>query len=345
MMRSLWALSPALAIFFAASAARADVLSVSTNLHPSHWGVTQGIQPYMACVTNRTAGALRFEFYHSGSIAATHEALNAINGGLVDIAYVVMVAETARMPLNGIPMLPGLSASVLDLTKANRASISKDGKLAAEYSDNQIVPLMVNMFPAYQIAGRSQSFESLASLRNAKISAGGGSLVVTLDAVAASPVEMNAGDLYVAIQQGTLDGSMLALASVESYKLYEVLSSVSTNGMFGSATGTWSIGLQKWQKLPHEHQQALVDCGREAEITLANWVDAWTDDLAKSLAENGLKTFEYSSDEIALIDTKLAEARDVYIRRLDERGLPASTAMSEFADALAGMRTSAELSE
>lgn len=335
MMSTARAFLPATALLcLAAGETRAETFSVSTNLPQTHWGVTQGIDPFMACVTERTGGGITFEFYHSGMIASTQEALNAVNAGLADIAYIVMVAETARMPLNGIPMLPGLSDSVIEMTAANRAALDAEGALASEYRANNIVPLLINMYPAYQLAGRTATFDTLASMRNAKISAGGGSLIVTLDALGASPVEMNAGDLYVSIQQGTLDGSMLGLASIESYKLFEVLKSVSTNGMFGSATGTWSIGTAKWDGLSPEQQTAMRDCGREVEITLARWVDNWTEELEAAFAGHGVKTFAYSESELAVLDTQLSSARQAYINRLDSRGLPASAALQEYVAAL-----------
>lgn len=330
-------LLPAATILLATTAlAQADTLTVGTNLPQTHWGVSEGIQPFMECVTDRTKGEIDFEFYHSGMIANTQEALNAVNTKLVDISYVVMVAETARMPLNGIPMLPGLSDSVLEMTVANRAVLDSDSTLAEEYQANSIVPILINMYPAYQMAGRDKAFDTAESMRNAKISAGGGSLIVTLDAMGASPVEMNSGDLYVAVQQGTLDGSLLAIASIESYKLHEVLESVSTNGMFGSATGTWSIDTEKWNSLSDESQTYMAECGREVEIELAKWVDNWTEELEGEISGHGVNTFAYSQSEMAALDQKLALARDTYVQRLEARGLPARKALTEYMDALQG---------
>ncbi|WP_449415862.1 hypothetical protein [Ochrobactrum teleogrylli] len=130
---------------FIAAQVEAATFSVSTNLPDVHWGVTHGIKPYMACVTARTNKEINFEFYPAGEIANTQEALNAVNSGLADIAYIVMVAETARMPLNGIPMLPGMSSSVRELTSANRNALDAGGVIAKEYEENKIVPLLLNM--------------------------------------------------------------------------------------------------------------------------------------------------------------------------------------------------------
>src|SRR5690606_3772031 len=135
--------------------------------------------------------------------------------------------------------------------------------------------------------------------------------------------ESATSDVYLSMQQGTVDGSMLSLASVKPYNLHEVMTSASFNGSFGVATGIWSIDRGVWDGLPAEQQAALRDCGLEVENRLAEWTDNWLADVRTELEGAGVTVFDYSPEELTVIEDHLREARQEYIDRLSARGLPA----------------------
>jgi TRAP-type transport system periplasmic protein len=227
-------------------------------------------------------------------------------------------------------MLPELGDTVVEMTKGVRKAFDGNTLIAREFADNKIVPLMVNMFPPYQMISRGRPFTDLDSLRGKKITSGGGSLIVTLNALGANPIEMPAGDIYLSMQQGAIDGAMLALASVKPYKLEEVSKSMSSNGAFGSANGTWSIDSGVWAKLSPEHQKAMRDCGLKVEMQLAEWVDKWADTLKAEFKAKGVDVYEFSPASKKAISEKLALSRKDYVERLNKRGLPAQQALDEY---------------
>jgi TRAP-type transport system periplasmic protein len=311
-------------------AAKAETLIMSTNVPPQHWASTQGAEPFMACVKDATAGRLDFNYFPSGQIAGFFESLNAVNNGLAQIAYIVVSAQTDKLALNGIPMLPELGNSVVEMTAANRKALDSGGLLSQEFANNRIRPLLINMFPPYQMISRTTAFDTLGSLQGKKITSGGGSLIVTLNALGANAIEMPAGDIYLAMQQGTVDGAMLALASVTPYKLQEVAKAMSSNGAFGSASGIWSIDTGVWEKLPPEHQKALTECGLKVEADIAKYADNLTVELKKTFTEAGVNVYEFSADAKKEIAAKLEAAREDYLARVESRGQPARQAYEEY---------------
>lgn len=317
-------------IALSAVAVRAETFIVSTNVPPAHWASTQGAEPWMACVKEATKGDIDFTYFPSGQIAGFFEALNAVNTGLAQIAYIVVSAQTDKMPLNAIPMLPEMGDTVVEMTAANRKALNGGGLLAQEFDKNRIHPLLINMFPPYQMLSRGAPFDTLASLQGKKISSGGGSLVVTLNALGANAIEMGSGDIYLAMQQGTLDGTMLALASIKPYKLEEVVKAMSGNGAFGSASGIWSIDTAVWEKLSPEHQKAMTDCGLKVEASIAKYADDLTATLKKEFAAQGINVYDYTPEAKAALSDKLRTAREEYIARLEARGLPAQQAYEEY---------------
>ena len=284
----------------------------------------------MKCVKDVTKNGIDFNYFPSGQIAGFNQSLDAVNKGLAQISYIVVSAQTDKLPLNGIPLLPELGDSVVEMTNSYRKALDAGGPITDEFTKNRIRPLLINMFPAYQMISRSEPLDSLERLSGKKISSGGGSLIVTLKSVGTNAIEMVPTDIYLALQQGTIDGTMLALASVKPYKLQEVVKAMSTNGSFGSAAGIWSIDTGVWGKLSQGHQKALTDCGLKVEAELAQWVDKLTESLKAEFAASGIKMFQYTDAAKALIAQRLKAAREEYVSRIAARGLPAQKAYEDY---------------
>ncbi len=324
----------ACSLALSAAVAKAETLTVSTNLPPSHWGSSMAADPWMACVKGASNGEIDFKYFPSGQIAGFFESLKAVNDGLADIAYIIVSAQTDKLPLNGIPMLPQMGDTVVEMTTANRKALDSGGLLAQEFTKSRLYPLLINVFPVYQLLSRSEPFDTLEKINRKKLSAGGGSLIVTVNALGARAVEMSTGDVYLGVQQGTVDGSMLPLASVKPYKLNEVVKSMSGNGSFGSSSGIWSIDLEVWKKLSSKNQQAMRGCGLKVEMELAEWVDKWTEELKTEFKASGIKVYDFSPEAKAAIGERLKVATDDYINRLAARGLPAREAYEQYLKAL-----------
>lgn len=312
------------------SAAHADKLVVTTNLPPSHWASTNGGVPLLECVSAATNNEVEFDYYDSGKLATFFQSLSAVNDGLAQVSYVVISAQSDKLPLTGITMLPGLGRNTVEATQATRAALDSDSEIAKEFANNRIVPVMINIFPAYQMLSVGAPFDTLEAIQGKKISSGGGSLMVTLADLGASPVEMQTADLYLALQQGTLDGTMLSTTSVEPYKLQEVIKSITANGNFGTASGIWSVDSAVWDAMPDAHKTAFLDCGKKVEAELAAWADQYVLDTQAKLKEQGIQVAEISTEELAKINVELESARQDYISRLTERGIPAEKAYKEY---------------
>ncbi|WP_449415838.1 TRAP transporter substrate-binding protein [Ochrobactrum teleogrylli] len=311
--------------------ALAEKLIVTTNVPTTHWSSVQGAEPFMACLTERTGGGIEFEYYHSGQLASFFQSLDAVNSGLAQISYIVLSAQSDKLPLTGLTMLPGMGETVTEITKAMRAELDSDSLMAQEYKNNNIIPLLINVFPPYQMVSRTKPLDTAETLRNKRISSGGGPLLVTLSSVGATAIEMPASDMYMAMQQGTVDGSLLSLSSIKPYSLQEVLGSASSNGRFGVASGIWSIDIGVWKKLSEDQRTALRDCGLKVETEIAAWADNWMHEIKSELEAQNIKVFEYSEEELAKLDKKLERARADYIGRLSGRGLPAQEAFDAYA--------------
>jgi TRAP-type transport system periplasmic protein len=318
----------------APSAGAAEKFSLTVNVPPNHWLSTEGLEPFMGCVKEATKGDVDFSYFHSGQIASAQQALDAVNSGLVQVAYLVISLLSDKFPLNGISMLPNLGDSVTEMTNANRKVLEVSSPFRKEFTDNRVHPLLINMFPTYQVLSTGAPISTPSEFAGKKIRVSGGSLNFVASSVGATPISGPSSEAYLMLQQKVVDATLLALVSVQPYKLEEVTKSMSTNGPFGSATNMLVIDARIWSKLTPENQKALTDCGLKIEARLAQYLDEMTDKLQAQFAAEGMKMYEFTPQARADLEERLKGASDHYIARLQARGLPAREAYDMYLRAL-----------
>lgn len=148
---SLLAAAPGLAV---------EKLIITTNVPPQHWASTQGAEPFMACVKKASNGDIDFNYFPSGQLQNFNNSLDVVNNGLAQISYLVISALSGKMPVTGITMLPALGNNVVEMTKATRKVIDAEGPYKKEFADNKVRPLLINVFPPYQMILKSGPIEA-----------------------------------------------------------------------------------------------------------------------------------------------------------------------------------------
>lgn len=317
-----------------ASAGRAETLILSANVPPTHWASTDGLEPYMACVTDSSGGEIDFNYFPTEQLATARESLSAVNDGLAQVSFLVPSVLTDRFPLNNIPMLPDMGDDVVSMTKAYREVLSDGGPLSVEFEKNGVKPLLLNLYPPYQVMSVGDPIRTPADFEGKKISVFGGAQSFTVRALGAVPVELGGPDIYMALQQGTVDGNIYALPSADSWKLNEVTKSISTNANFGGAAGVLAIDTAVWDRLSPSSQAALVDCGLKVEASLAERADALAEELARKFAEEGMEVYEFTDEAKSALAERLKGAATEFISRLTDRGLPGQEVYDQYREAL-----------
>lgn len=316
------------------SGASADTLTVAHGFSPGHLITTQGVEAWTACVEEITNGDVGFNHFPSGQVVSFGTSLDALNEGLSDVSALLVAYNSSKLPLNGITMLPDLGNTSVEMVKAYRKMLESNGSMANEFATNEVRPLLVNLLPAYQIISMKGSIDTVEKFQGLKVRVGGGVMNFTANALGATPVEIGGGDMYVAMQRGTVDGTFLTLSSVKSYSLEELVNAMSSNGAFGSGATVLAMDEGTLGRLSPEHQKAIIDCGLEVEMQLAEYLDSVDEELMAEFAADGITVFEYSEEANVAIADRLEGVANDYISRLQERGLPAQDVYENYREAL-----------
>ena len=93
------------ALIAMASSARAETLILSANVPPTHWASTEGLEPYMACVTDSTGGEVKFDYYPTEQLATAIDEIELRTGLPATDPLTRPLAELVDMVLQAFPML------------------------------------------------------------------------------------------------------------------------------------------------------------------------------------------------------------------------------------------------
>ncbi|ABL71337.1 TRAP transporter substrate-binding protein [Paracoccus denitrificans] len=315
--------------------AQAEKLVLAHGYAPSHNVLVHGIVPWMACVRDGTQNAYDFDHFPSGQISGHTQSVSSLNSGLADLSVIVVAYSSDKVPMNGIPLLPGMGTTSVEMVGAYRRALSQDGILAGEYAAIDTVPLLVSILPAYQVFSTIGPIDTLEKFAGFKVRVSGGSPTFMAQSLGAIPIEINATDMYIALQRKTVDGTFLTMSSAKPYAIHELVNAVSTNGSFGSGSSVLAMDRGKFEALPPEHRQVFVDCGLEAEMATAEYVDAENAAVQAEFVTLGIDAFAYPDDVLEVLAARMSQVTSEYIGRLTDRGLPAAEALQEYQNARA----------
>ncbi|WP_338787121.1 DctP family TRAP transporter solute-binding subunit [Metabacillus sp. FJAT-53654] len=113
-------------------------------------------------------------------------------------------------------------------------------------------------------------------------------LVSIFEALGSNPTPMAFGELYMALQQGTVDGQENPISNIHASKFYEVQDYLSLTGHSYSPT-TVAISDEFWNTLSPEQQEIIQSSLTEASKFHRNLVMEDEEKLLAELEEGGMK--------------------------------------------------------
>lgn len=119
---------------------------------------------------------------------------------------------------------------------------------------------------------------------------------VGFDVLGATSTGMDLGDVYTALQQGTIDGAENPLATLYGRKLHEVAKNLILDGHVLNFT-TWVMSADLFNSLTPEQQELLITTGEEAGFFNNDLVDESNEEYLQMMKDEGVTVVE-PTDEV-----------------------------------------------
>jgi C4-dicarboxylate-binding protein DctP len=217
-------------------------------------------------VAERTKHKVEFIEGYGGSMVKVNDTLEGVQTGIIDIGGYCFCFEPSRLPLHAFQvMLPFGTMSPEMSVKLARAVYDKVPALSKVFEDRYGQVLLGLIADNGYNLVTTFEWNTVSDLKGRKL-AGAGLNLKWLEYAGATPVQSSLPEAYTSLQTGVYNGWIMFPSGVVNFKLNEVAKYYTEIG-FGAIT--WhglTINRARFNRLPKEVQDILLEVGREYEV-------------------------------------------------------------------------------
>ncbi len=251
------------ALLRAAPAAEKNIRVSFTVASGSIWD--RGAQKFKQLVEERSGGKIGMEIFPNGTLVSGNDRveLEMVQAGAVDIALKSTIWLTQLDKRFFAVCLPWLF-------KDDKAAMAfMDGPIGQQLSGDleknvDLIPLAWGSGSFFQLYTNKGPITKPADMAGVKIRVPGNEIFVnSWKAIGAVPVSMSFGEVFPALQTGTIDGGTSPIPLIYSSKFYEISKYLCINNFAFEAIGVLA-GAPFWSTLSPEEQKLVREAAVDA---------------------------------------------------------------------------------
>lgn len=248
---------------------------------------------FAECLAERSDGSLNLQVFHSAQLGSDAETLELIQSGALDFTRSSLIANI--VPNMGVMDLPYLFD---DYEHWVRSVDGEPGEVIREEALGHDVRILSYDLGGWRDVYGNREIDSIDDFKGLKIrTLQTEAYLAFFDELGAVPSPMAFTEVYLALQQGTLDAAETALTSMADAKQQEVTTQVTVTH-HGLSASVWIMAEATWQKLDEEQQQVVVECDAERnEMQRTQELEA-IDNVQGVLEDAGMTFTEIDLDEL-----------------------------------------------
>lgn len=205
----------------------------------------------------RSDGRVEIEFFWSQSLTKAKDTYKAVGAGLTDVGTVLGVYTPAELPIWNLANVP-FSGRDNWLGPKVWQEMRKLSPELREETEKKGVRILANFTTGPVDIISKKPILKLEDLAGIKIRSTGGWSVLMKE-LGATPISIGFGELYQALDKGTVDAATSYVTSTRAYKHYEVVNHV-TEVQMGQLLG-FGIGIntRTFDRMPEDLQQIILE--------------------------------------------------------------------------------------
>ena len=279
------------------AAAAAGLLPAAVNAQATKLTLGHGAAPgnprheaavlFAERVKAKTNGRFEIQVAHSAQLGDDAAMITALRSGTLDISANSQGAMANVVPEYSALGLPFLFADV------QKAWQLLDGPVGAELAKRTAAKGMVVL--GYwdngirHVTNGKRAVKAPADLKGLKIRTPPDTMTVDImQTLGADTQQIKFAELYVALQQGVVDGQENPLTNIASAKLYEVQKYLTLTGHKYEAN-PFVISKRTWDKLSAADQKVFTEAAAEATQAQRKWSKEADEKLVAELKSKGVQ--------------------------------------------------------
>ena len=272
----------------------------ASSKHPFH----DGLEYFAARVAEKTGGKIEIEVFGDRQLGDDKQLLEglqigSIEGAMVSSPVLPLVIGAGSFDALQLPFVAGSYEELSDVLSSPLGD-----QLLATLDEKSIAGLGFVEAGKRHFLARDTAVTSVEGFKGLK------TRIVPIplhkavwEAVGVNPVGMAYGEIYSALETGTIEAVEINLSSIQSESLYESAKDVTLTGHY-FWPGVIMVAGPTWESFDDETKTAFREAGREATIEAYRQGAQQEADARAFLEENGVTVHEL--DDLAALQAAVA---------------------------------------
>ena len=245
-------------------------------------------------VKARTDGRVEITPVYNGALAKVTETLDAVRDGVVPMGIALASFMSGVVPALGYAeMIGGLPSDAADTSKAF-TEIWPDVTAALE--PQGVVPLWGQTAFGTGVICRDKHLKSKADWSGQTVRAAGRWQSKQVEAMGAQPVPIDTAEIYIALQNGTVNCALMNPTVTVSLRLYEV-APYYTNLDLPSNIVTYIVNKDAWEAIPEADRAIIEEVSAEAMAKGVPYIKGKMEEQLKTIESGGGKVHAATAEE------------------------------------------------
>jgi tripartite ATP-independent transporter DctP family solute receptor len=252
-----------------------------------------GSLKFAELVAKKTNGKVEIKVFPADQLGKQRQLVEGCQLGTVDMVLTSDVLLSSFVPVVGVLNLPFLFKDTKQVGDVLDGPVGKKIDDAVAKKGLIVIGWWENGFR--HITNSRKPIKTPADLQGLKIRTPEGNVFIeTFNSYGAGATPMSFGELYSALQLGTVDGQENPTSHVLSQKYYEVQKYLSLTYHIHVAEPLL-MSAKIYKTLPTEYQKALLEAGKEVTVWMRKEVNSME---AKEIAELKIKGMKVNKADI-----------------------------------------------
>lgn len=284
-----------------------------TEAHPYHLGAVK----FAELVDEYTNGTVQVEIFPNGTLGAERDMVEGVSMGTVNACITTNAPLTNFNADFNVFEFPYLFTNREEAHKVLDSEFGQN--LMAELEDINIIGLAYFENGFRNISNNKHEIKTVEDLAGLKIRTMESEIhLAAFQAMGANPTPMNWGEVYTALQQGTIDGQENPAMAILDGKIYEVNQYLSITEHFYSPAELL-ISADLFNSLSAEQQEAIKKAAAEACEYQREQAGEFNQSKLDTLEENGMLITEVDKTSFQEATQVVYDTyQDEYGAQLDE---------------------------
>ena len=309
-------------------------IKFSTWHPPASREVTTVWIPMLEELQKRSNGRITYTMYAGGALGKGPEHFDIVKKGLADMGYFTATWTPGKFPLTDVLSLAAWVDGKDLATNIGNEMLHK--VLDKEFQDVKVIELN-GCIQAF--LWTTKPVKSLEDLKGKKIRSPGGMQTTYIKALGAEPVFMPLGDVYMAMDTGTIDGLVTCPPLILAFKLHEVAKHA-VKATFGCVSEGVIMNKKTWDKTPPDLQKIIMEvCGNPFATTHGLGKEVYAK-MMEEIKGKGVNIYDLPNEEQLAWFKEFQNCTLKWAEDLEKQGIQAKEAVLMYNDIANSLGTS-----